>query len=73
MPDSIFAFKSRDRAVGIATGYGLNDREVGVRVSVGLRIFSSPCRPDRLGGSLNLLYNGYWEQCPGGKAAGELG
>jgi hypothetical protein len=26
---------SRDSAVGIATGYGLDDRGVGVRVSVG--------------------------------------
>jgi hypothetical protein len=46
-------------AVGIATGYGLDDRAVGVRVSVGSRIFSSPCRPDRLWGPPSLLYNGY--------------
>jgi hypothetical protein len=26
---------------------------------VGSRIFSSPCRPDRLWGPSNLLYNGY--------------
>jgi hypothetical protein len=32
---------SRDSAVGIATGYGLDDREVGVRVPVGSRIFST--------------------------------
>jgi hypothetical protein len=31
---------SRDSVVGIATGYGLNDRGVGVRASVGSRIFS---------------------------------
>jgi hypothetical protein len=37
---------SRDSAVGLATGYGLEDREVGVRVPVGSRIFSSPRRPD---------------------------
>jgi hypothetical protein len=36
----------RDSAVGIATGYGLDDRGVGVRVPVGSRIFSSPRRPD---------------------------
>jgi hypothetical protein len=31
--------KSRDSVVGTATGYGLDDREVGVRVPVGSRIF----------------------------------
>jgi hypothetical protein len=35
--------------VGTATGYGLDDRGVGVRVPVGSRIFSSSRRPDRLG------------------------
>jgi hypothetical protein len=35
-------------AHGIATGYGLDDRGVGVRVPVGSRIVSSPNRPDRL-------------------------
>jgi hypothetical protein len=39
---------SRDSVVGIATGYGLDDRGVEVRVPVGVRIFSSPCRPDWL-------------------------
>jgi hypothetical protein len=38
-------YGSRDSAVGIATGYGLDDRWVGVRVPVGSRIFSSPRRP----------------------------
>jgi hypothetical protein len=50
---------SRDSAVGIATGYGLDDRGVGVRVPVGLRIFSSPCRPDWLWGTPSFLFNGY--------------
>jgi hypothetical protein len=50
---------SRVSAVGIATGYGLDDRGVGVRVPVGSRIFTSPCRPDRLWSSPNLLSNGY--------------
>jgi hypothetical protein len=31
--------RSRDSVVDIATGYGLNDRGVGVRVPVGERIF----------------------------------
>jgi hypothetical protein len=51
--------RSRDSAVGLATGYGLDDRGVGVRVSVGSRIFSSLNRPDRLWGPPNLLSNGY--------------
>jgi hypothetical protein len=33
---------SWDSVVGIATGYWLDDREVGVRVPVGSRIFSRP-------------------------------
>jgi hypothetical protein len=44
---------------GIAIGYGLDDREVGVRVPVGSRIVSSPRRPNRLWGPPNLLSNGY--------------
>jgi hypothetical protein len=36
-----------DSAVGIETGYGLNDRGIEVRVQVGSIIFSSR-RPDRL-------------------------
>jgi hypothetical protein len=38
-------------AVGIAIGYGLDDRGVGVRVPVGSRTFTCPHRPDRLLGS----------------------
>jgi hypothetical protein len=34
-------YSSRDSVVGIATGYGFDDGKVGVRVPVGLRIFSS--------------------------------
>jgi hypothetical protein len=61
---------SWDSSVGIATGYRLDDREVGVRVPVGSRILSFPCRPDRLWGPPNLPYNRYWELFHGGKAAG---
>jgi hypothetical protein len=42
--------RSWHSVVGIATGYGLDDRGVGVRVPVGSRIFSSPHHPDRLWG-----------------------
>jgi hypothetical protein len=40
--------KTRDRAVSIATGYGLDDQGVGVRFPVEAKNFTSPCRPDRL-------------------------
>jgi hypothetical protein len=48
-----------DSVVGITTGYGLDDRGVGVRVPVGSRLFCSPLRPDRLWGPPSLLSNGY--------------
>jgi hypothetical protein len=40
------------------TGYGMDDRGVGVRVPVGSKILSSPRLPDRLRGPPNLLSNG---------------
>jgi hypothetical protein len=52
--------------VGIATGYGLDDRGVAVRVPVGSRIFSCPRRPHRFWGPPNLLYNGYRRLFPWG-------
>jgi hypothetical protein len=52
----------RDSSVGITTGYGLDDQEVGVQVPVGSRIFSSP---DRLWGQPSLLSNGY--RCQSGR------
>jgi hypothetical protein len=55
----------RDSVVGTATGYGVDDRGVGVRVPVGSRIFS-PHRPDRLWAPPSLLSNGY----PGVKRQG---
>jgi hypothetical protein len=58
--------RSRDSVVGIATGYGLDDRDVGVWVPLWSRIFSSPRRPDRLWGSPNLLYNEYQGPSPPG-------
>jgi hypothetical protein len=52
-------WESRGSAVGIATGYWLEDGEVGVLVLVGSIKFSSPRRPDRLWGSRSLFSNGY--------------
>jgi hypothetical protein len=56
--------RSRVSVVGIATGHGLDERGVGVRVPVGSRIFSSPRRPDRFWSPPNLLSNGYRELIP---------
>jgi hypothetical protein len=50
---------SRDSAVDITTGYGLDDRRVEVRIPVKSRTFSSSSRPDRFWGPPNLLSNGY--------------
>jgi hypothetical protein len=57
--NSVPVQKSQDSVVGIATGYGLDDRGVRVRVPVGSKIFSSPGRPDRLWGPPSLLSNGF--------------
>jgi hypothetical protein len=51
--------KCQDSAVGIAAGYGLNGRGIGVRVPVGSRFVPFPRRPDWLWGSLSLQYNRY--------------
>jgi hypothetical protein len=50
----------RGSVLGIATGYGMDDRGVGVRVPVESIIVTSPCRPDRrLCGPPDLLSNGH--------------
>jgi hypothetical protein len=67
---SLFKYGSVCSSVGIATGYGLDDWWVGVRVPVGSRIFSSSRRPDRLCGSPNLLSKGYRGSFPGIKRSG---
>jgi hypothetical protein len=49
----------RDISVGIATGYELDGRGVGVRVPVGTTFFRSLRRPDRFWGPPSFLSNGY--------------
>jgi hypothetical protein len=57
--------KSRDSSVGIATGNGLDNLGVGVRVLIRPRFFSSPCPPDRIWRPPSLLSNGYrWALSP---------
>jgi hypothetical protein len=58
IPCTHIIVRIRDNVVGIATGYGLDDREIGVRIPIGSRIFTFLCRPDQLWGS------------PGGNMAG---
>jgi hypothetical protein len=53
-----FYSKRITHGAGIATSYGLDNREVGVRVPVRSRILSSPSRPDRLWSPPSLLSNG---------------
>jgi hypothetical protein len=56
---TLYSMGSRDSVVSIATGYGLDDRGVGVRASVGSRNFSAPRRPDRFWGPPSRLSNEY--------------
>jgi hypothetical protein len=51
--------KNQYSAVATATGYGLDDRGVGVLFPVGSRIFTSPYLPDRLWGPPTLPSNVY--------------
>jgi hypothetical protein len=62
--------ESRDRAVGIATVYGLDHRGFRVRVPVEARLFSVPLRPDRFWGPPSLLPNGYRPLFPWAKRLG---
>jgi hypothetical protein len=62
--------RSRNSAVGIATGYGLDDREAGVRVPVRSRIFTSPYLPDRLWRPPNFYTMGTGGTFPGVKRPG---
>jgi hypothetical protein len=62
--------RSRDSVVGLATGYGLDDRGVGVRVPVVVRIFSSPSRQTGSGVHPASYRMGTGGSFPGSKAAG---
>jgi hypothetical protein len=62
---------SRDSAVGTVTGYGLDDRGVGVRVHVGARGFTLLHSVQTGSGDQpSLLTNGYWGVFSGDTAAG---
>jgi hypothetical protein len=54
----------------MATGYGMEDGGVGIRVPVGSRIFTSPYRLDRLWYPLGLLANGNRGVFSGGEVGG---
>jgi hypothetical protein len=60
---------SRDSLVGIATGYGLDDRGVGVRVTVRSTVFSMSSIPV-LGAHPAPCPMGTGGSFPGGEAAG---
>jgi hypothetical protein len=50
-PLCIYKAYKQSVSVGVANGYGMNDRAVGIRGLIGLRIVSSTRCPDRLWGS----------------------
>jgi hypothetical protein len=49
--------KNSDSSVGIALGYGLDDRGSRVRFPAGLEFFTSPPHPERFWGPPSLLSN----------------
>jgi hypothetical protein len=61
---------SRDSVVGIATGYGLDDRGFGVQVPLGVRIVTSPLVQTGSGVHPTSYPMGTGGSFPGGKAAG---
>jgi hypothetical protein len=52
--------------VGIATGFGLNNQDVGAQALIWSRILTFPYHPDRLLGVHLVLSNGYWGLFPCG-------
>jgi hypothetical protein len=63
--------RSWDRAVGIATGYGLDDRGVGVRVPVRPSMFNPPNVQTGSGVHRTSYTMGTGGPFPGVNAAGE--
>jgi hypothetical protein len=61
----------RDRAFGIATGYWLDARVVGVRVPVGARFFFGPYIPDQFWDPPSFISNGYMGILPRGRPGRE--
>jgi hypothetical protein len=61
--------QSGDSAVGIATGYRLDDRVVRVRVLIGSRIFFFSTSSKPALGPPSFLSNGYWGSFSISKAA----
>jgi hypothetical protein len=64
-----FANVSDGSAVGIATGYGLDDPGVGVEFPGGSRMFNSAHRPERHCGPPGLLSSNYRRLFPLDRAA----
>jgi hypothetical protein len=62
--------QSEGSVAGIATGYGLDNRGVGVRVLVGSRILSSTNCPDHYGVHPTSFPMGTRGSFPGGKVTG---
>jgi hypothetical protein len=66
---NIIKMRSQDSVVDIVTGYGLDDRGVGVRVLVGSRMFSTLSRP-ALGSTQPCVQCVPGDLSPGVKRAG---
>jgi hypothetical protein len=64
----LIIFRMTTIAQSTGTGYGLNDRGVGIEVLVEATFFFSPRRPDRFCGYHNLLSNWYRGLFPQDKA-----
>jgi hypothetical protein len=59
LSDIIYVRRIVDCAVGIATGYVLDDQGFGVRVPAGVKFFYFPRRSDQLWGPPSFLSIGY--------------
>jgi hypothetical protein len=70
LPSTLSTFRNRDSSVGIAVGYGLDDRGSRIRFPAGAGNFLFTTRPERLWCPPMLLSNGISGSFPEGKAAG---